>query len=142
MSALMEIVNKNNYGRLLNGNQYWVSNTDMPLDEAQKELARLQARVVELEAELGAKEVSDRLLKKGFDIFDGELSLCDEVNSDEWIWRWSVKYYFEETDIPVHSDPDQCPTCDKPCYACIGHDEDPAMLPLFEQADEKGESVG
>lgn len=62
--------------------------------------------ITELRALVEAKQTADALLKEAKNLFDGTLALCDEVNSDEWIWKWRVRYYFEETDIPPHELPE------------------------------------
>jgi hypothetical protein len=54
------------------------------------------------DAALEAKAEAEKLLRKAMDIFDGELSLCDDANTPEWLWKWRVRYYFEDTDIPPH----------------------------------------
>lgn len=54
-----------------------------------------------------AKEECERLLKKADELFNQTLELCDDPNQEEeWIWKWSVAYYFDETDIPVHPLPE------------------------------------
>jgi hypothetical protein len=63
------------------------------------ELSALRARVAEL---ADAKSVSDMLLKDALDLFNGTYELCDQPNTEEWIWKWRVRYYLHDTDIPVH----------------------------------------
>lgn len=73
------------------------------------EIDRLQALLTQpaLPLDETAKQIADKLLKEARDIFDGELSLCDDANTPEWIWKWKVRYYFEDTDIPPHTLPDE-----------------------------------
>ena len=74
-----------------------------------KELAALRERAEKAEAERDAlKEAnahSAELLKTAKDLFDGTHELCDEADSEEWLWKWRVRYYLGETDIPVHEMP-------------------------------------
>lgn len=78
--------------------------------QAAAELAALRAENERLTARLQAAEeskaVSDQLLKDALNLFHGTLELCDDPQSDEWIWKWRVRYYFEDTDIPPHAMPE------------------------------------
>lgn len=83
-------------------------------DEWKKHVSKLpKGKIVEMFAELGndsispalALEEAKKLLNEARDLFDGKHSLCDDANSEEWIWKWKVRYYFEETNIPVHPMP-------------------------------------
>jgi len=77
--------------------------------QAEAELAALRERAEKAEVERDAlKEAnahSAELLKTAKDLFDGTHELCDEVDSEEWLWKWRVRYYLGETDIPVHEMP-------------------------------------
>ena len=78
-------------------------------EQAKAELSALRERAEKAEAERDAlKEAnahSAELLKTAKDLFDGTHELCDEVDSEEWLWKWRVRYYLGETDIPVHEMP-------------------------------------
>lgn len=71
-------------------------------EQAAEELLALRARVEELQT---AKNASDTLLKEAEYLFNQLGGLCDDANTEEWMWKWKVKYYFEETDIPPHAMP-------------------------------------
>lgn len=79
------------------------------IKRAAVELATLRDQLTQAQAERDAlKEANthgDELLKTAKDLFDGTHELCDEVNSEEWLWKWRVQYYLGETDIPVHEMP-------------------------------------
>lgn len=66
------------------------------------DLIPLARREEKLEA---AKESCENLLKEADLLFNQTAELCDDANSDEWLWKWKVRYYFEETDIPPHALP-------------------------------------
>lgn len=70
------------------------------------ELAALREKVARLEDLESAKKQCEVLLKEADVLFNQEHELCDDANSDEWLWKWKVRYYFEETDIPPHPIPD------------------------------------
>ena len=56
------------------------------MDQDEKEPETLHERQI---------RIRDELLKDALDMFHGEHELCDEVNSDEWIWRYQVLYLLE-----------------------------------------------
>jgi hypothetical protein len=71
------------------------------------ELAALQAERDALKAEnerqKEALAIAAELLKFAKNKLDGELDLCDEVNNLEWEWKWKVRYFIGETDIPFYA---------------------------------------
>lgn len=56
---------------------------------------RLIFKLAALRSQLAAKDEAEKLLKAALDLFDGELSLCDDANTDEWIWKHQVRAYFD-----------------------------------------------
>jgi hypothetical protein len=44
-----------------------------------------------------------KLLKEALDLF-GDLCSDAPIESDEWIWRWKVRYFIEDGLTPVASD--------------------------------------
>lgn len=88
--------------------QFWWSckprsKEDEKAKKAAAELADLRA---ENERQWEALKIAGELLKFAKDKLDGELNLCDEVDSKEWEWKWKVRYFLDETDIPFHALPD------------------------------------
>ncbi len=55
-------------------------------DDRNELYSRRTEAAAELTALREAKQQSDKLLKEALDLFHGTHELCDEVNSDEWIW--------------------------------------------------------
>ena len=98
MSALSDLVKHAQAGDMI----YKGAGYEHPYSRA----AEASAELATLEALAEAKAVADELLKEAKDIFDGELSLCDDANTSEWLWKWKVRYYFEDTEIPPHPLPD------------------------------------
>ena len=68
-------------------------------------IARDETAAEELATLREANTHSVELLKTAKDLLDGTHNLCDVVDSEEWLWKWRVRYYLGETDIPVHEMP-------------------------------------
>lgn len=54
-------------------------------------------------------------LAKAIDLFHGTHELCDEVGSEEWVWRFRALYLLDGT-VPHETigNPVDCPICGKP----------------------------
>jgi hypothetical protein len=61
--------------------------------------------LIKIMGQIEALNVAVELLKAAKDLLDGTHNLCDKVDSEEWLWKWRVRYFLEETDIPVHEMP-------------------------------------
>jgi len=48
-----------------------------------------------------------QLLEKALDLFHGTHELCDDVGSDEWIWRWRVLTLLDDAASPEFAAPEQ-----------------------------------
>lgn len=72
-------------------------------EEGARELADLRA---ENKNQKEALEIAVELLKFAKNKLDGELDLCNEVGTPEWEWKWKVRYFLSETEIPFRALPD------------------------------------
>ena len=48
------------------------------------------AKLSLLDRIMGERNEAMTLLSRAIDLFHGTHELCDEVNSEEWLWRWQV----------------------------------------------------
>lgn len=81
-------------------------NCNCDLFLARDELAAKDAALAAASGKRAALSTAQTLLMEAMTVFDGEQELCDDPNTSAWIWKWRVRYYFNETDIPPHPMPE------------------------------------